>query len=193
MSQPVSIVGVTHVPRVRNLTALATTLVLVVTGCSSGYQDLPEARAAQVGATSDMNRQDPATLRDGGNLRLPLTAFPDNFNELNIDGNTSDTNAIVAPTLPGAFMTQADGTLNLNTDYFTGAELTGTNPQTVTYTINPKATWSDGKPITWEDLKSEVDACSGRDKKYLIASRAGFERVKSVTRGVVDPQAVVNI
>ena len=96
-----------------------------------------------------------------------------------------------APTLPGAFITQADGTLKLNTDYFTGAELTGTNPQVVTYTINPKATWSDGTPITWEDLKSEVDACSGRDKRYLIASRAGFERVKSVTRGVDDRQAVV--
>jgi peptide/nickel transport system substrate-binding protein len=191
MSQPVSIVRVTHAPRARKLAALALALVLAVTGCSSGYQELPEARAARVGATSDMNPQDPATLRDGGNLRLPLTAFPDNFNELNIDGNTSDTNAILAPTLPGAFMTQADGTLNLNTDYFTGAELTGTNPQTVTYTINPKATWSDGKPITWEDLKSEVDANSGRDKKFLIASRAGFELVKSVTRGVDDRQAVV--
>nr|WP_243394166.1 ABC transporter family substrate-binding protein [Mycobacterium ahvazicum] len=152
---------------------------------------MPETRAAQVGATSDMNPQDPATLQDGGNLRLPLTEFPDNFNQLNIDGNTSDTGAVLAATLPGAFMTQADGRLTLNTDYFTGAELTGTNPQTVTYTINPKATWSDGAPITWEDLKSEVDACNGRDKRYLIASRAGFERVKSVTRGVNDRQAVV--
>ena len=110
---------------------------------------------------------------------------------MNIDGNKSDTGAIVTPTLPGAFISQADGTLKLNTDYFTSAELTGTNPQVVTYTINPKATWSDGTPMTWQDLKSEVDACSGRDKRYLIASRAGFERVKSVTRGVDDRQAVV--
>jgi peptide/nickel transport system substrate-binding protein len=191
MPQPTSIIGVMHPPRGRTLAALALALVLAIAGCSSGYQDLPATRAAQVGASSDMNPQDPATLRDGGNLRLALTAFPDNFNQLNIDGNASDTAAVLAPTLPGAFMTQADGTLNLNTDYFTGAELTGTNPQTVTYTINPKATWSDGAPITWEDLKSEIDACSGRDTKYLIASRAGFERVKSVTRGVDDRQAVV--
>jgi glutathione transport system substrate-binding protein len=191
MSQRINIVSVTHPPRRRKLAALALPLVLAVNGCSSGYQELPEARAARVGATSDVNPQDPATLRDGGNLRLALTAFPDNFNELNIDGNTSDTGAVLAPTLPGAFLTQADGTLNLNTDYFTGAELTGTSPQTVTYTINPKATWSDGNPITWEDLKSEVDANSGRDKNFLIASRAGFDRVKSVTRGVDDRQAVV--
>lgn len=185
----VSIGGVTVTPR--KFAAQAAALAVLVTGCSSGYDDLPETRAAQLGATSDINPQDPDTLRDGGNLRLPLTAFPDNFNQLNIDGNTSDTATVLAATQPGAFMTQADGSLQLNTDYFTGAELTGTNPQTVTYTINPKATWSDGTPITWEDLKSEVDACSGRDKRYLIASRAGFERVKSVTRGVDDRQAVV--
>ena len=147
--------------------------------------------AARVGSTSDINPRDPATLRDGGNLRLALASFPDNFNELNIDGNTADTGDVVAPTLPGAFITQADGSLKLNTDYFTGAELTGTNPQVVTYTINPKATWNDGTPITWEDLKSEVDACSGHDKRFLIASKAGFDRVKSVTRGVDDRQAVV--
>lgn len=178
-------------PTIRRFAPLALALGLILTGCGDGYRDLPQAHAARVGTTSDINPQNPATLRDGGNLRLPLTSFPSNFNELNIDGNTADVAAVVTPTLPGAFLTQADGSLKLNTDYFTGAELTSTDPQVVTYTINPKAVWSDGTPITWEDLKSEVEACSGRDKRYLIASRAGFERVRSVTRGVDDRQAVV--
>jgi peptide/nickel transport system substrate-binding protein len=191
MLPAVSIVGVTHPPMIRRLTLLALVLVLIATGCSNGYRDLPEAQAAQVGTTSDINPRDPATLRDGGNLRLPLASFPDNFNSLNIDGNTADTGSVVSPLLPGAFITRADGTLKVNTDYFTGAELTGTNPQVVTYTINPKASWNDGTPLTWEDLKSEVDACSGRDKRFLIASHAGFDRVKSVTRGVDERQAVV--
>ncbi|ORW02456.1 ABC transporter family substrate-binding protein [Mycobacterium kyorinense] len=173
------------------LAVLLVLMLVVVTGCSNGYRDLPQTHAARVGSTSDINPRDPATLRDGGNLRLALTSFPENFNELNIDGNTADVGSIVSPTLPGAFITQPDGSLKLNTDYFTDVELTSTTPQVVTYTINPKAVWSDGTPITWEDLKSEVDACSGRDKRYLIASRAGFERVKSVTRGVDDRQAVV--
>ena len=181
----------THSPIVRRLALPALAVCLIVTGCADGYQGLPEARAARVGTTSDINPHDPATLRDGGDLRLALTSFPANFNELNIDGNTADVGSIVTPTLPGAFITQADGSLQLNTNYFTGAELTSTNPQVVTYTINPKAVWSDGSPITWEDLKAQVDACSGRDKRYLIASRAGFERVKSVTRGVDDRQAVI--
>ncbi len=191
MSPAVSIVGVTHPPMIRRLTLLALVLALVATGCSNGYQDLPEARAAQIGTTSDINPRDPTTLRDGGNLRLPLASFPDNFNSLNIDGNTADTGSVVSPLLPGAFITRPDGTLKVNTDYFIGAELTGTNPQVVTYTINPKASWNDGTPLSWEDLKSEVDACSGRDKRFLIASHAGFDRVKSVTKGVDERQAVV--
>jgi len=173
------------------LPVLAMCTILVVGGCSDGYRDLPQMRTARVGATSDINPRDPATLRDGGNLRLALTSFPENFNELNIDGNTADVGSVVTPTLPGAFVTQADGTLKLNTDYFTSVKLISSNPQVVTYTINPKAVWSDGSPITWEDLKAEVEACSGRDKRYLIASRAGFERVKSVARGVDDRQAVI--
>jgi peptide/nickel transport system substrate-binding protein len=184
----VSIVRVT--PAIRRLGLLVLAACLAITACSGGYRPAPGG-VARVGTTSDINPQDPATLRDGGNLRLPLTSFPSNFNELTIDGNTADVGSIVGPTLPGAFLTQADGSLKLNTDYFTGAELTDTNPQVVTYTINPKAVWSDGTPITWEDLKAEVDASSGRDKRYLIASRAGFERVKSVTEGADDRQAVI--
>ncbi len=187
----VSTVRVTHPPMVRWLALVALVACLTLTACSDGYRDVPETRAARVGTTSDISPRDPATLRDGGNLRLALTSFPPNFNELNIDGNTADVGSIVSPTLPGAFITQADGSLKLNTDYFTGAELTSANPQVVTYTINPKAVWSDGAPITWEDLKAQVDACSGRDKRYLIASRAGFERVRSVARGVDDRQAVI--
>ena len=191
MSAAVNIVRVTYPPMVRRIALLALVAVLTLTGCSNGYRNLTNAHSAQVGGNSDVNPRDPATLRDGGNLRLALASFPDNFNGLNIDGNTADTADILAPTLPGAFISQADGSLKLNTDYFTGAELTGTNPQVVTYTINPKATWNDGTPITWEDLKSETEACSGHDERFLIASNAGFDRVKSVTRGVDDRQAVV--
>jgi len=187
MSPVVSIVAT-----IRKVALLATVMVcLIITGCSDGYKDVVGRRAVRVGTTSDINPRDPTTLRDGGNLRFAISSFPANFNVLNIDGNTADVGSIVTPTLPGAFITQADGSLKLNTDYFAAAELTKASPQVVTLTINPKAVWSDGTPITWEDLKAEVEACSGRDKRYLIASRAGFERVKSVARGVDDRQAVI--
>ncbi|MBV8862570.1 MAG: ABC transporter family substrate-binding protein [Mycobacterium sp.] len=190
MSPVVSIGRVTRTAKFRSLAVLATVVVCLI-GCSDGFRDVVGRRAVQVGTTSDINPKDPTTLRDGGNLRLAITSFPPNFNVMNIDGNIADVASVVNPTLPGAFITQADGSLKLNTDYFTAVALTSASPQVVTFTINPKAVWSDGTPLTWEDLKAEVNACSGRDKRFLTASRAGFERVKSVTKGVDDRQAVI--
>ena len=51
-----------------------------------------------------MNPQDPATLQEGGALRLALTAFPENFNTLHIDGNTGDIVGMLKPTMPRAFI-----------------------------------------------------------------------------------------
>jgi peptide/nickel transport system substrate-binding protein len=81
--------------------------------------------------------------------------------------------------------------MRVNADYFTSVELTGTAPQVVTYTINPKAIWSDGTPITWEDIASQIHATAGVDRRFAIASTNGSQRVGSVTRGVDDQQAVV--
>jgi peptide/nickel transport system substrate-binding protein len=94
-------------------------------------------------------------------------------------------------TMPRAFRVGSDGSTTVNTDYFTSVELTSTNPQVVTYTINPKAVWSDGTPITWEDIASQINATSGKDKAFAIAATNGAERVGSVTRGVDDRQAIV--
>ncbi|MET0994182.1 MAG: ABC transporter family substrate-binding protein [Mycobacterium sp.] len=165
---------------------------LAVAGCSSGNKEAPSAGgSAEVGTTSDMNPQDPATLQEGGNLRLALTEYPSNFNSLHIDGNVADAAAMLRATMPRAFITAPDGTTTVNTDYFTSIELTGENPQVVTYTINPKATWTDGAPITWEDIKSQIDATSGKDNAFAIASPNGSDRVDRVERGVDDRQAVI--
>lgn len=178
--------------RSQPMVALMATVALVfgVSGCSSQYRG-SSAGAPKLGAANDLNPRDPSTLRAGGNLRLALTAFPDNFNTLNIDGNTVDTAAILRPTLPRAFIVGPDGSTTVNHDYFTDIQLTSTDPQVVTYTINPKAVWSDGNPITWEDIAAEVAATTGRDPRFQIASPNGSERVASVTRGVDDRQAVM--
>lgn len=147
--------------------------------------------AAELGTTQDINPQNPATLLDGGTLRLALSEFPVNWNSLHIDGNTAETGAMLRPTLPRAFIIKPDGSTTLNTDYFTSVELTKTDPQVVTYTINPKAVWSDGAPITWEDIRAQIHALSGKDPAFAIASPGGAERVASVTRGVDDRQAVM--
>ncbi|MCV7123848.1 ABC transporter family substrate-binding protein [Mycobacterium lacus] len=165
---------------------------LVLAGCSPAAPIAPSTGVdAAVGTTSDINPQDPATLQDGGNLRLSITDFPANFNTLHIDGNVADVAAMMKATLPRAFIIGPDGSTTVDTDYFTSIELTSTSPQVVAYTINPKAVWSDGTPITWRDIASQVHATSGADKSFAIAATGGSERVASVTRGVDDRQAIV--
>ena len=185
-----------HDPSLRRVTlrllgiTMAATLVLA--GCSSGDTEVPSAGGnAEIGATADINPQDPSTLRQGGNLRLALSGFPPNFNYLHVDGNLGELGALLRTTLPRAFFIKPDGEMTVNSDYFTSVELTSTEPQVVTYTINPQATWSDGTPITWEDFAAQINATSGKDDAYLFASPNGSERVASVTKGVDDRQAVI--
>jgi glutathione transport system ATP-binding protein len=181
---------------VRIAAALAVIVALVAIGVLATRLEGSRHRttatgAAELGSTNDINPQNPATLLDGGSLRLSLSEYPVNFNPLNIDGNTADLGSVLKPTLPRAFIIEPDGSTTLDTDYFTSVELTKTNPQVVTYTINPKAVWSDGTPITWEDIAAQIYALSGKDNRFAIASPSGADRVDKVTRGVDDRQAIM--
>ena len=171
--------------------AVVATLGLVVTGCSSPDEAPSAGGDAELGASADINPQDPATLQQGGNLQLALSGFPPNFNYLHIDGNVADFGGLLRWTLPRAFFIKPDGEMTVNSDYFTNVELTSTDPQVVTYTINPKAVWTDGTPITWEDIAAQINATSGKDDRFLFAAPNGSERVESVTKGVDDRQAVI--
>lgn len=165
-------------------------LGLIVAGCGSGG-DSTTGLSATLGTTNAINPKSVDEVRDGGNLRLATTSYPANWNTLSNDGNDADIADIERPMMPRSFDTNAAGELSINRDYFTDIALTSTDPQQVTYTINPKAVWSDGNPITWEDIRSEANALSGRDKRFLIAITNGFEFVDKVERGVDDRQAVL--
>ncbi|WP_194816727.1 ABC transporter family substrate-binding protein [Nocardia sp. XZ_19_385] len=164
---------------------------LITAGCGGGEDNSGLGLTDALGTGSDINPKSRDEVRDGGNLRLATSALPDNWNTLSNDGNNGEIADIQRPMMPRAFDVDAGGNLTVNQDYFTNVELTGTNPQKVTYTINPKAFWSDGKPITWEDLASQANALSTRDKRFLIAISTGFEFVEKVERGVDDRQAVL--
>ncbi|MEV6363557.1 ABC transporter family substrate-binding protein [Nocardia asteroides] len=163
---------------------------MIVAGCGSGDESAAGLTDA-LGTTSDINPVERSQLREGGNLRLATTSYPANWNTLSNDGNDGEIADILRPMMPRSFEIDAAGKLSVDTDYFTDVALTGTDPMRVTYTINPKAVWSDGSPITWEDIAAQANALSGRDKRYLIAITNGFEFVEKVERGVDDRQAVL--
>lgn len=167
-------------------------VALAAAACGGGDDSgAPKGAVASIGTTNDINPHPADDVRDGGNLRLAVSSLPENWNGMHNDGNDADTGAILKATMPRAFRIDAAGVPSVNTDYFTSVELTNTNPQQVTYTINPKAVWSDGTPITWEDIAAEAQALSGKNKEYLIAINNGFDRVEKVEKGVDDRQAVL--
>jgi glutathione transport system substrate-binding protein len=75
----------------------------------------------------------------------------------------------------------------LNNQLLTSASVTASSPQTVVYTLNPKAVWSDGTPITADDFIYNWQAQSGNPaytdvggKPYDSASTAGYNQIQSV-------------
>lgn len=89
---------------------------------------------------------------------------------------------------PQVFLTTPSLTEQLDTNYVTSATVTSTSPQTVVYDINPKATWSDGVPISASDFIYNWQAQSGNPKYkdvggqvFEAASTAGYNQIKSVT------------
>ncbi|MCA2209966.1 ABC transporter family substrate-binding protein [Nocardia rosealba] len=179
----------THGARLR-CAAVVVAAGMIVAGCGAG-DDAADGYTGAIGSSIDINPTDVGELREGGNLRLAVTSYPANWNTLSNDGNDGEIGEIVRAMLPRAFEVDASGQLTVDTDFFTGVELTSTDPMRVTYTINPAAVWSDGTPITWEDIAAQANALSGRDKRYLIAITNGFEFVEKVERGVDDRQAVL--
>ncbi|MBF6162825.1 ABC transporter family substrate-binding protein [Nocardia cyriacigeorgica] len=161
---------------------------LIMAGCSA--DNAAEGGDVNIGTSNQINARDRSELRDGGNLRLSISSLPATFNVWHVDSD-ADASEVVGWTMPSAFQSDAAGKLSVDHNYFTSIELTNTDPQQVTYTINPKAVWSDGSPITWEDMAAQAHALSGRNPDFQIAASVGFDRVERVERGIDDRQAIV--
>jgi len=171
--------------------ATAVALALVLASCGGGGNG-EVVGADRVGAGVNAIKPLPRDqLRDGGDLSWPLDAIPDNFNALHIDGALVDNVKVIGALMPSAFLVQPDASVTVNENYFTSVKLTGQDPQRITYTINPEATWNDGTPLSWRDLQSQWQAVNGTNNAFLAVSTTGYEDIASVERGENDKQAVV--
>ncbi|MBB5937712.1 ABC transporter family substrate-binding protein [Streptomyces zagrosensis] len=148
----------------------------------------PAARGEQ-----DINAQPLAALRDGGDLRVPVDALPTNYNPVQVNGARVVTWQLTEAILPTAFKDAPTGERVVNKAFFTSAALTSTSPQTIAYRIADDAVWSDGRPITWEDLRGQWRALSGKDTAYEAYSTVGYSEITSVERGRSDKEAVVKL
>ena len=170
------------------LVALLVVAALALSGC--GGEGGGRLSGAPRG-TQDINSRDPATLRDGGDLRFPLDNLPTNYNSNQVDGNEEQTLRVISALMPRAFTDAPDGGVEMDTDFVTDARVTSTAPQVVSYHINDAATWSTGRPITWEDFAAQVSALNGTNPAYLIADKTGYQDIAKVARGATDKDVVV--
>ncbi|MFC0438165.1 ABC transporter family substrate-binding protein [Kutzneria buriramensis] len=168
-------------------------VVLLATACGGGPDQGTTIKSTEsVTGHNDINPRPAADIKPGGVLQWPIDALPANWNPDQLDGGFANgdwmiTNAL----LPWLFTARADNSLALNKDYLTSAQLVSTNPQVVEYKINPRARWSTGRAISWEDFRAAWQACDGRNTAFQCASTTGLENIAGVERGGDDQDVKV--
>ncbi len=146
-------------------------IVLVVAAC-----------AVVAGCGSSSNTGAPSKQGSGGTLVLGAEQEPDCADWIAVcAGSIWGSYTMQVTTLPSAFDTRkVDGRWQLvPSNVLAGepaVEAAG-DTQTITYKLNPKAVWSDGKPISSADLK--YTALQIRDGDGIF-DKTGYDRIKSV-------------
>jgi peptide/nickel transport system substrate-binding protein len=158
--------------------ALTAVAAAALTGsCTSGDGNAAGTAGTDVAAVSR------AGVRDGGTLRWAADALPRTLNAYQADADAG-TATVAGATLPAMFRLDAHGTPRADPDFVTSAEVTAQEPrQVVTYRLNPKARWSDGRALDVADFTAQWKALSGRDSAYWTARNAGYDRISGIRRG----------
>jgi peptide/nickel transport system substrate-binding protein len=131
-------------------------------------------------------------VKDGGTLTLAVGQWPSQWNGNHVDGNQKDTADMVDTIMPQLMLSDENADWTPNPDYVTDVKSDmSSGKQVITWTLNEKATWSDGTPITYKDIEAMWKADSGKDKKFKPASVEGWDRIESVTKGDSDKVAVM--
>ncbi|GAU65256.1 ABC transporter substrate-binding protein [Streptomyces sp. NBRC 110611] len=168
--------------RGRRIAALVAAGVLLPLPALAGCGD-DGGREASVTEFQDIAPAPRGDLRDGGTLRWAIDAMPGTFNAFQADADAATTR-IAGAVLPSMFTLDAHGTPQRNADYLDAADVSARDPkQVVTYTINSKARWSDGTPITAADFIAQWTALRGKDSAYWTARNAGYDRIGKVEQG----------
>jgi peptide/nickel transport system substrate-binding protein len=138
--------------------------------------------------TSGTATSSPGAVKSGGTLTYALDEDLAGFNVLQANDAEFVLQEILDQVWPSVYIPQPNVGLALDTNVVTSATVTSESPQTIVYNINPKATWSDGTPISAQDFIYNWQAQSGNPaykdvggKAFLPASTAGYSSVKSVT------------
>lgn len=157
--------------------ALTAGAALTLTACSAGGN-----KAAGTAGT-DLATVARSGVRDGGTLRWAVDAMPRTLNAYQADAGV-ETAAVAAATLPAMFRLDGHGTPKADKNFVTKAEVTKQEPrQVVTYRLNPRARWSDGRAIGLADFTAQWKALNGNNTAFWTARNAGYDRISAIRQG----------
>jgi peptide/nickel transport system substrate-binding protein len=118
----------------------------------------------------------------GGSITVGIDQPPQGCNPSTPSGDSWADQFVLEPVLPSAFVVSNTGQPVGNGEVVSSAELINappTSPQTVQYTINPKAVWSDGVPVTASDFVYAWQQQRGATGN--AANISGYRDITSVT------------
>jgi peptide/nickel transport system substrate-binding protein len=118
----------------------------------------------------------------GGSISFGTTQDPTGCNPHTPTGDSAATQMILAAVLPSPYLVDSTGAVASNPNLILQSELVSTKPETIVYTLNPKAVWSDGVPITARDFiySWQQQRADAPDDPNSVASVEGYRDIASV-------------
>ncbi|HSK24398.1 MAG TPA: ABC transporter family substrate-binding protein [Egicoccus sp.] len=162
----------------------AVAVALALSACAGDGQ--PAASETETGTENEVEPE-PSDGADAGTVLFGDDQEPLVLNGLLLDGASEATGQVFYQVYPGAYAVQSDFTFQ--PWLLDGEAVVTEDPFAVTYTIRDDAVWSDGTPITADDLVFTwmlYDPAAPHADQ--IVSRAGYELV--VDHAVEDDKTV---
>lgn len=168
----------------RGVAALLAALAVLLTGCTAGPPAPPPPPPAGGGGPVE-----PGQPPEPSELVVAVDDLGAGFNPHLLAHASPTTTAVAALVLPSVFRPTAGGGLALDTTVVTSATVVETDPFTVSYEIDLRASWSTNAPIAaedfvylWERMRSEPGVADAAGYRMItdVRSRAGGKAVDVV-------------
>ncbi len=173
------------------IAAVSAAMVMAGCGSSDDSDNAPKKGKAPAVDAQAMNAQPASKIRQGGSLKLSVQKWVHQYNFYQVDGTDGDADAILEQVEPVLLPRDAKGVPHPDPDFLVSAQVTSVSPQVVTYKLNPKAKWSNGKHLSYRDFVALWKACNGSNDQYLVADSTGYDQISKIARGADDQEVKV--
>ncbi|MGI5203145.1 ABC transporter family substrate-binding protein [Spirillospora sp. CA-108201] len=140
--------------------------------------------ASGVLPAADVNPTPRDRVVKGGTLRWPLPEFPSQWNTNHVNGAKGAVEHVMQAVMPYLMRSDEKAVPRPVPEYLESATVKrARRGQTVTYRLNPRAKWSDGRPIGYADFLAQARALSGRDPRFEVSAVTGYQQIERIERG----------